>query len=249
MDADYAFLYRGAIALNNIGVALMQQHRFRDAMDTITDSVAAIQACLPGSPQLNRETLVKRLHDASKRNFASSCVNVPDDGVLVVSVEDSDIFSTLHHNEGLYTDKDTFCPIRIRHAAESEDGSAAVDFQTAVVLFNMGLTHLALARQQRQESDAAACRTAGLHVLRLGYSIVYNRFLNSSEDSDSNDEDRVLLMAMILKKVILALKELRMFSQAEEAYDALLVLDKAMKQMDCFEVFEEQYIPCPASAA
>ena len=250
---DKLFLLRGSIALNNLGVALMQQHRFHEAMDTLRDSMVAIQSCMPGNetPASKFATIEDCLRKANQRSSSTS--HVPSlihrgQEIFVSSTEDADIFSVLHrgHLDKFYTESAQFSPIRIR---ESLLESTDLDFSSAIILYNMGLSHLALSRTVSTEADAYLCQTTSLKMLRMSYSIVYNHFAASSDDDDADNENRVLLMAIVLRKIVAALKDMHLYQQADEALNALTTLDDAMKQMSCFELFEEEHVPCPAAAA
>lgn len=247
--------------LNNIGVSLMLDSRPFDAIATLRDCMALIlqppsaaQEARPTNPIAGDQVEDFRRKAWRRRCTPPAAVMVPCKVfVCAAAIDDTDLFSTLHPEAtSILRDSDTFYLIRIREAP-TEFGttiSRSVGFQAAVILYNMGVMHLLLSRCQPTQLEPGECEMASLRILHLAYSCAMNRTQVHPGLADMHFEvNHTVLLAIVQRNIVVALLTLRMFQQASEAMDALLVLQITVRQLNCFETMKVEDHPCTAAAA
>ena len=190
------FNYRGAVCLNNIGVSLLEQHAYRQAMTTFTDAITVMKLVF------RTESSCPSLKVESKLQRAAQCLATPQSicapSIAVISQDDADIL--IKSPFPYEPSSTTVFPIRIR-SSEIECESGNVDIESAIMLFNFSLAHYCLAKLESN----ALCRklklqNSSLKLFRVSQSILAKR---CAMTNDPLQQSRLLRLASMVMNVMI----------------------------------------------
>ena len=142
-------LVRAAVALNNMGVALLEHGDFAGSLTTLKDSVAILKLAFPSSDTgilcrtREDEIATEKLHRAAQR-FVQPCHKgyrqIPAVSVHVLNEEQHDYCD---HDPSMYSSTKTVYPVRIETYDVEGDGASGLE--TAIAIYNCAVAHICLA--------------------------------------------------------------------------------------------------------
>jgi len=170
--------YRGAVYLNNTGVALLEQGAYEQALETLRDAVFVTKTlCASSCPAsgllptdiIDRMDLSGRIQQANQRiAFPKPCRPVTPTAFGLLTLEDYRQFefdAHLYH----HSNHSLFCPVRMDDSSTLDD----LDFDSAIMLYNLGLAYACLARCQSESNHRDQLYRAAGRLFTLADSIIH----------------------------------------------------------------------------
>jgi hypothetical protein len=208
--------HRAAIALNNMGVSLLERRAYREGMDTLKDAIFVMKLVLRPPPICSRgfgktpystsdaEAKVKR---ASKRMAnpqpIPSTVSIDVVSRCAIFSHRSDSGSVLHGGSS--------SPLRIEaNDLVSLEGNSALDLESSIMLHNFGLAHLYMAKLAKMPINL---QKGALTLFNMAYSVLAPL---CDQEGHETREDTVLLAAIALNSIVALLTQMGMHSEANE---------------------------------
>jgi hypothetical protein len=244
--------YRSAIALNNMGVALVEQRAYRQGLDTLKDAISVMKkSVLYPLSRLPSSVSITTLHADAKVERAIKRMSKPQPvpsslGVAVISYDGPSSYqsSTDIVRSGETASPFTF-PIRIEATDFESLKDPECDMQSAIMVFNLGVAHLCMSKLAK---SPVVGQEAALRIFNVTFSILSNSNKNVNDVAELNDEQvlRFLLMeAVVLNNVVQVLTDLGKDSEAHESYSKLVRLGSAIRQLD---LRDESWAPAASCA-
>jgi hypothetical protein len=190
--------YSVAIALNNIGVRLLEKHDFSGACTAFKDAISAIQLSFRHSVDSDVSDLATpraamfesedRLRLASQRLSNSNKKGVSTQSELPIVVIPSNEWKSSAMKLLLNQTRATTVGICVcietsidwgLHGVHDEKD---VELTAAILLQNMGFSQICLARMQVDKGTSNKALTRAAKVLRVGHFILQNQIRASPED-------------------------------------------------------------------
>jgi hypothetical protein len=233
--------YRGAIALNNMGVSLLEQRAYRQGMDTLKDAIFVMKRVyrpksglltptfsLPSTSNVKAklERAIKRMANPHPVPSAWSVGVISHDPT---SFYQSTIDSVLR---GGPVSPFTF-PIRIETVDFDSLEDRDPDMESAIMLHNFGIAYLCMSKQRT--NSPGKLQEGALKLFNMSYSVISN--MNnmsrlSEEQMQQISETRLLLAVVVLNNVVQVLTDMGKDSEANESYQRLVRLGTAIREMD-----------------
>jgi tetratricopeptide (TPR) repeat protein len=222
--------YTVAIALNNMGVSLLERGSYDQAMETFQDAISVMTEItassteqeMPRKRPLGFSTLDAKLRKAtynlancdtakhdSKMNF---CVLTGDESPAVVAAA--------LQNENMFFDSSTTFLIRIEKSIH-DCLISAVDFDVSLILHNFGNAYNCLATTATTAACAKELCEGALKMFEVSYAL----FQNSKEES-------LPVAIIILRSLAAFASTLGMGREAEAYYAYMLELTDSFFAMD-----------------
>lgn len=206
MHRDYTRL----IALNNVGVSLLERGQYRLAMSTLKDALrsmpsqfrtAVLDDMLPPcaadeSPEAVSRTIEKRLQRAESRlastsnnsAFSSSaspcCQRSTSLRIQVISYQEAMCHSVLESiHRGSIMTAETACAVRIEKSVcpITVVNQREAELKAGILLYNYGLTHLCLSREAARDAAKAAMLRQGAVRLFSRIMVISNQLIKLEE--------------------------------------------------------------------
>jgi hypothetical protein len=231
--------HRAAIALNNMGVSLLERRAYRQGMETLSDAIFVMQRVLQppsissqGSDRTPNSTSYAeaKMHRASKRmanpqpipsamsiDVVSHCANFSHRSYSV---------SLLHGGSS--------SPLRIEATDLVSPVDRDNDLESSIVLYNFGLAHLCMAK------FATTPRTLQEGALKL-FNMVAKLPV---KEGHGIMEDMVLLAAATLDNIVVLLTQTGKHSEANEADQELARLGRVIRDFQ-----GRKHLECQIAAA
>jgi hypothetical protein len=205
MILDNKQVYNAAIVLNNIGVDLLERRCYKQALATLVDATNIMQAVLrrllssETNDKLDVEAIIQRANrcranpTAIESNSYYRIVNLADDYSGILMEEDNGSSSL---RESIY-------PIRIYDVnfdAYSPGCLSDPEMQSAILLHNMGLAHLCLARVTPLSGTSLK---HAIQLFELSESIVESCASDAMEDGPTMEDELTLRQIACLDMAIL----------------------------------------------
>jgi hypothetical protein len=163
---------RAAIALNNIGVSLLERGAYQLALQTFKDSVALLHRTIGVNPTTNSNDGIVRhmLHLAETRlasSFGPTIDSIPQSDMRIRRVlYDGSAFCNLKFDLAHTLTKTMYVPVSMEPSECSrEDSMPGTSFRSAVFLYNFALAHLCLAQVVPSPSSNVSGITFSQHLL------------------------------------------------------------------------------------
>lgn len=229
--------YRRAIVLNNIGVALLSRQAYPQAMSTLKDAIFVMRDVQSPSDVPFSCGAEERVNKAAKL-LASHQRHCSVSPVCTIRFEGGcvDIPSTLPFSED-YLSSVILNPIHIEIADFECLDDRDIDLHSALMLFNFGIAHAALAGQMDSSSTAAALklRMGTLSLLDMAMTIIMDDScmmnLKSLEDLDAINQNGLQVSFMIASAKVRVLLDLGELTAASELMEYLTTLEGAIEEM------------------
>jgi hypothetical protein len=178
MNAAQDQHYRCAIALNNIGVQLLQRSSFKQAVQVLKDAVYTIRIAFPTKSSASNTShnpaacdTERLIADATKKLYNPLSSNPKTVDVCSWDLQRIDVLNIERMiNQVLSASTINLVPVTIDMIdIELEERSA--DFQAALILYNFALAHVGLASRP-QECARTEFLKGALRMLQLSHAIV-----------------------------------------------------------------------------
>jgi hypothetical protein len=230
--------YRGAIALNNIGVSLLERRAYRQAVETLKDAITFMKhvfrpqvVVTPGatfkSSSLNVDARVAAAMERLECPQSSPTLRDPEDLVVQDSLQPSSIrAAALEGISSSFT-----MPIRIEAADSDSPENRDPDLESAIMLYNFGIAHLCLSKLSR--AGLTKFRDGALKLFNMSYSIISNKNAlagMNTEEIRKLSETRVLLAIVVLNNLVRVQTEMGKHAEANESYQRLVRLGSAVRE-------------------
>lgn len=195
---QHEYYLRGAVALNNTGVALMEQQAYRDARRCLKDAVVVLRNTYephfipPIAQQANKDTCkrlaiaAQRLSQPQKSLRSPFPFQVISDTENLSRIADSPQLGAMDHL--------VFCPIRID---TTDDLLRDEGILRATISYNLGLALAYLATTTRSQCKANQLQRTAKTILRYA-DTVFSQCLEQTRDPT-----RCLLLGMLVLQVLL----------------------------------------------
>jgi hypothetical protein len=221
--------YTAAIALNNVGVSLLERgsclqarEAFLDAMNVMKEISIICAEQVSGKRPLAFSTLDAKLHKASC-NLAN-CVAVKDDlrmNFCVLTEEESPaVIAAALQDENMFFNSSTTFLIRIEKSMR--DGEISdVDIESSIILHNFGNVYKCLATTATTASCAKELCEGALKLFEFSFSLLRK-----------HDGDYLPVSILILRSLASFASGLGMEYEAESHYSHMLELEDYFLQTD-----------------
>jgi hypothetical protein len=176
--------YRYAVALNNIGVSLMEKQCYQQAIYTLKDSITLFRDVVPSPsyPTLDLSQVKDMLATAWQRAAQPKQSKSLSD-VQVACYEETNchaktIFEPILRHIAASGDDHvaTLSAIYISSSSHSEDSHYIdrdrTNYESALAMYNFGVAHVCLAKQAKQETTTQKLYAAALKLFSLTRSIL-----------------------------------------------------------------------------
>ena len=237
--------YRAAIALNNIGVSLLERGAQKNAIDTLKDAIAVMRHVFPDeTPTCARKDIDGMLERACKKLSAPEVV-CSWFKVQSVSYGEPSTLAHLKTASRLRPTGQAFYPVRIE-VTDSADEPRDVDLESGILLYNFGLAHILLSHIVQKA--AGRYRSGAMKVLDLAHAILTNR--SKSCEDPFQQVQLVFVTLLVLSSIVQVLQEEGQFQQAEIALDRLDRVEAVADELTTGELdlFNKQSIISAAAA-
>jgi hypothetical protein len=255
--------HRAAIALNNMGVSLLERRAYRQGMETLKDAILVMKRVLVRSPSISSQGFGNtpnstsdadtKVHRASKR-----MVN-PEPIPSAVSVDDVSHCATFSHRSylGSVLHGGSSSPLRSPLRIEVTDLVSLEDrdpfLESSIILFNFGLAHLCMAKldnsimrfnfglahlcMAKLDRTPIKLQEGALKIFNMTYSVLASL---CNQEGHGIREDMILLAAATLDNIVALLTEMGKHSEANELDQELARLGRAIQEFQGRNHLEDQ---------
>jgi tetratricopeptide (TPR) repeat protein len=223
--------YTVAIALNNMGVSLLERGAYHQAMETFQGAISVMEEIAASCAEqemsrkrpLNFSTLDAKLLRATY-NLAN-CDAVKNDSKMRFCVLTEDeipaVVVAALQDETMFFDSSTTFLFRIEKLIRASEISE-VDFECSIIWHNFGNVYNCLATTATTTAFANELCKSALHMFELSYARIYQ---NSNEES-------LPVSIIILRSLTAFSSTLGMTSEAEAYYSYMLDLQDYFLEID-----------------
>jgi hypothetical protein len=221
--------HRAAIALNNMGVSLLERRAYRQGMETLNDAIFVMKRVLRppsissqgfGKPTNSTSYAEAKIHRASRRmanpqpipsavsiDVVSQCATFSYSGTVLHGDWSSPLSSPLR--------------IEVTDLVSLEERDA--DLESSIMLYNFGLAHLYMAQLAK---TPITLQEGALKLFDMAYSVLATL---SNQEGDGIREDVVLIAAATLNNIVALLTQMGKHSEANETDQELARLGRAIQ--------------------
>jgi hypothetical protein len=241
--------HRAAIALNNMGVSLLERRAYRQGMETLKDAIVVMKRVLRpashsqgfGKTPNSTSYAEAKVHRASKRMATAqpvpSAVSIDVISHCATFSHRSDSGSILHGGSSYPLSS----PIRIEaNDLVSREGRDS-DLESSIMLYNFGLAHLCMAKLVKSPIKVLE---GALTLFNMAYS-VFDTLCN--QEGYGIREDMVLLAAATLDNIVSLLTQMGKHSEANESDQELARLGRAIQEFQNHNYSEDQIAAAAAA--
>jgi hypothetical protein len=237
--------YRGIIALNNMGIALLQQRDFCSAVVTLKEAIKTVKLLLNQErfvDGLSVEVLDLRakLDVASKRlakpNPVPSNIHIAIDAVCY---DDFWLHSIWSEGTMIPLSRACFRPIKLECTVTETFVGQDVSLETSIMLYNLGISYLCLSKSM--PSTHSRMKRDALKIFQMAYAAIIKA-------KDDFPMDRNISVAIaIVHCFVLTLHELGYVERASRSNKRLINLVAVMQELQ--EAFKDKVMKMSAAAA
>jgi hypothetical protein len=220
--------HRAAIALNNMGVSLLERRAYRQGMETFKDAVFVMKRVLRpasisqgfGKTPNSTSNAEAKVHRASKRMATPQ--PIPSDG----SIDAISHGATFSHRSKLHRGSSypLSSPLRIEATDLVSREDRDSDLQSSIMLYNFGLAHLCMATLAK---TPITFREGALKLFNMAYSVFA---IFCDQVGHGIREDMVLLAAATLDNIVALLTQMGKHSEANASDQELARLGRAIQE-------------------
>lgn len=249
-------LYRASIALNNTGVSLLEQRAYRQAIDTFKDAIQVMRLVFTSDNNSNYNSddgsasVQDKLDRASKRlaqprpltkcpSLDLACLDDANVHSMWKEAAAAGMSSCLPSSQ-TYSSSTAF-PIRLAGLG----GGGDLDVESAMMLYNFGLSYLCLARffSRRKTNNSSSNKGSkdvlqqALKLFYMAYSTLSNHTVQGADGGDvplatSLLDGRLSLSIVILHAIVQVELELGNHKLASRRYQKLMQVTAFLQQHD-----------------
>jgi hypothetical protein len=221
--------HRAAIALNNMGVSLLERRAYRQGMETLKDAVLVMKRVLRpasisqgfGKTPNSACNAEAKIHRASKR-MATPQPIVPS----TVSIDAISHGATVSHRSKVHRGSSypLSSPLRIEATDLVSREDRDSDLESSIMLYNFGLAHLCMATLAK---TPIKFREGALKLFNMAYSVFA---ILCDQVGHGIREDMVLLAAATLDNIVALLTQMGKHSEANASDQELARLGRAIQE-------------------
>lgn len=220
-------IYRSAIALNSLGVSLLERRCYLQARETLKDAISLIRAVFADteeSQQHQTHGLLQETVHAARQRLANPRPDVRH-AVFHVDVMTNNNNVSAEDLRSILEDSTSSCVVGNKAFAiriEDFDCGTTSEFISAILLHNLGLSYYCLSKTVKKASTAERKYLNG--AVRL-FRISHTLLCKESASAENSSETSVFLphvMVLVLNTLIMALRENK---RETEAVNFCSVLD------------------------
>jgi tetratricopeptide (TPR) repeat protein len=235
--------HRAAIALNNMGVSLLEQRAYRQGMETLKDAIFVMKHVF--RPQSRNAGLGATSYSTGrtdvKINRAVQRMTNPQPvpSTVIIDVISHGVASSQSSPLGsiLRASSSFAVPIRIEATDLDCPEDRDPELESAIMLYNFGLAHLCMAKLAKSPNEL---REGALKLFNMAYSIISNKIISnkntlsrlSASELQIISETRLLLAFAVLNNVARVLTEMGNHTEANTSYRRLARLGTAINELD-----------------
>jgi hypothetical protein len=173
--------YRAAIALNNIGVTLLERRCFKQALATLQDAVVLMKiAFLPPTAAFSKDVVAKLQKAHERVACPRPCSQTAPIMRFQVISDDGDT-SVLFENTT--TEKNSLaCALLVRFEDVTAFGDRCCDIDSSVILHNFGQSCLLYSKTMSSSVFADRLRQNSFAILNLCQQVLLSCFFQCRED-------------------------------------------------------------------
>ena len=229
--------YRAAISLNNIGVVLLEQADFRQALEVLKDAIFVMKLVFPSCRSCSSTSNLSNI--SNEINVKLQCAmerlaspRSPESCPLTldaISYEDGNIAllkNCLRHGP---TSPFVF-PIKITCSDFEYPEDRDVDVESAILLYNFGLAHMCIATARANGGNGRKAQERALKLFRLSESILVQQ--SSSCDQLDEQTNIILVAAMVFSSTVRILMHQGKVREAEEARRKLSLVGDMVNEIE-----------------
>lgn len=226
-----AIHYRQAVVLNNLGVSLLEKRQFSLAMGIIRSALSEMKMLVSpsdGPDQNDANTTAEKIKRANQVLIGldqTSQIDQPSSMALDVGGFHLPAVLNLVMDAGCFSS--TLSPIRIELNDFETLHDRDTDLDSAIMLYNLGLAHRAVAIRERDFKQEQRIHQGALRLFRMAFTLVSNTELPSSrsfEEEQAMIRNRVHASAIFLYFQVRTLIDLQLQTEAEEGLRHLSIL-------------------------
>jgi hypothetical protein len=233
--------YKAAVALNNMGVTLLQRRCLKDAMDTLKDAITIMKSCFrPQGNNYQAECLDidLKMQRASKR-MAISCQNPSSICMDIFYRDGCDIQPSMIRsliNKGVVS---SIPPASVKIDSIDFEGleDRDLDLESALMLYNFGIAHYCMSQIARSPASANMLRTGALKLYSMAKTVLSNPiYCPSLLESQLEDfyQSRARVASLVLSATAHIQVEMGLHVEANETYKAMVHLaSSVLDEYDC----------------
>jgi hypothetical protein len=267
MPAEYE-QYRKALALNNIGVSLLERNHHREALATMQHAVEAIRGGVFPLTD-NEQTIVGPISFAETRGPTTSFdLKIQEASRWLAcsrTLPDTSNYLVLSLNDGLEAVEkllksswfELFDNVSLLLKIDSfDDGNVAetADVHGAVILHNFAAAHLSLSRRVKSPLAAAKLLHGAYLVAQMALSTI-SSLLNADCGPQWSAEERFFYDGILLLVTVAALKSLvriseerRDFPTTAEYCNRLFYFEAVVREMPLSELLSPERLSAACAA-
>jgi hypothetical protein len=239
--------HRAAIALNNIGVSLLERKAYRQGMETLSDAIFVMQRVLRSpsiSSQGSDRTPNSTSYAEAKVHRASKRMANPQPIPSAMSIDVVSHCATFSHRSYSVSllHGGSSSPLRIEAADLVSPVDRDNDLESSIVLYNFGLAHLCMAKFA---TTPITLQEGALKLFNMVYSILAK--LPVKDDGHEIREDVVLLAAATLDNIVVLLTQMGKYSEANESDQELVRLRRVIREFQGRNHLEAQITAAAAA--
>jgi hypothetical protein len=241
--------HRAAIALNNMGVSLLERRAYRQGMETLKDAIFVMKRVLRpasishgfGKTPNSTSYAQGKVHRASKRMATAQAV---PSAVSIDVISHCATFSHRSRSTSILQGGSSYplsSPIRIEanDLVSREDRDS--DLESSIMLYNFGLAHLCMAKLVK---TPIKLQEGALKLFKMAYS-VFDTLCD--QEGQGIREDMVLLAAATLDNIVALLTQMGKHSEANESDQELARLGRTIQEFQDQNHLEDQIAAAAAA--
>jgi hypothetical protein len=227
--------YTVAIALNNLGVSLLERDSYPEAKEAFQDAISVmmeISAKCEEQKMSTKRSLSSSTLDAKIRKASynlSNCAAVKDDSKIKFCVftkeESAAVTGAALQDENMFYDSSTTFLIRIEKTIHDCENSG-VDLESSIILHNYGNVYKCLATTANTSACAKELCQGAFRLFQLSYSLL-----------GRDEEGSPPISILILRSLACFASTLGMDREAKAYYSHMLNLKDSFLEM--YDLFSE----------
>jgi hypothetical protein len=229
--------HRAAVALNNMGVFLLERRAYRQGMETLKDAIFVMKRVFRPRSTSEESTCSAeaKVHRAVRRMAnpqpvpSAVAIDVISHGGA--TSHPSSLASILR---GSSSAAFTF-PIRIEATDLDSPEDRDPDLESSIMLYNFALGHLCMAKVAKSPTKL---QEGALKLFNMAYSIISNQNgLSRLSEGEMRRirETRLLLSVVVMSNVVRVFSEMGRNTEADESYQRLVRLGTVINEMEMDE--------------
>lgn len=176
---------RSCLALNNLGVTLMENFHFREASKVFKAAVSSLKPLVSRKPTGTQDALEKVRSEFKMASMRSTKPRLdrPLHDVEISAIEEGDQ-DAWERAEQYGPSHSLVFPIRFRDVLSNENLQSDMDFHASVLLYNHGLARMLLQRFDSKPTESKRLLTTSHHYLVVAEGIVARNLIQRNDGSD-----------------------------------------------------------------